>query len=281
MLGEARDPVPQADQCLVRVEAFSLNRGDLKSLPGLAGGVPGWDAAGEVVQAAENGEDPASGTRVVTFGWSGAWAELRAVDIGELAKLPDNVDTGEASALPVAGVTALRALRACGDIDGKRVMITGASGGVGRFAVQLARIAGAQVVAVVGNPERDAGLEELGAEEVAIGVGAVQKPVFAVLEAAGAEVVEGALSLVEKDGVLVSITREGLPESTRQEEGPRIVPFGMGGDLGGDLAYLVRLLSEGRLDPQIGFRGDWEGVAEAAGALWERKINGKAVLEVS
>ena len=160
-------------------------------------------------------------------------------------------------------------------------MITGASGGVGRFAVQLARIAGAKVIAVVGSPERGAGLEELGAEEVAVGVEAIQEPVSAVLEAAGGEVVEGALELVEKDGVLVSITREGLPESADRDTGPKIVPFGMGGGVGEDLTYLTGLLSEGRLDPQVGFRDDWERVAEAAEALWERKINGKAVLEVS
>ena len=147
--------------------------------------------------------------------------------------------------------------------------------------MQLARIAGAKVIAVVGSPERGAGLEELGAEEVAVGVDAVQQPVVAVLEAAGGEVVEGALRLVEKDGVLVSITREGLSESADRDEGPKIVPFGMGGGVGDDLAYLVGLLSEGRLDPQVGLRGGWERVTEAAEALWERKINGKAVLEVS
>ena len=160
-------------------------------------------------------------------------------------------------------------------------MITGASGGVGRFAVQLARIAGARVVAVVGSPERGARLEELGAEEVAVGVEAVEGPVFASLDAAGAEVLRGALSKVQDDSVLVSITGEDLPESITQGEGPQIVRFGLGGGLGDDLAYLVELLAEGRLDPQIGFRGGWERVAEAAEALWERKINGKAVLEVS
>ena len=283
-LGEAPDPTPRPDQCLVRVEAFSLNRGDLKSLPGSAGGVPGWDAAGEVLRAAEVGGGPAPGTRVVTFGWSGGWAELRAANLGELAELPGNVDAGEASALPVAGVTALRALEAAeetlGGVAGKRVMVTGAAGGVGRFAVQLARIAGARVVAVVGRPERARGLEDLGAEEVAVGVGAVEEPVAAALDAAGGKVLEGALSLVEGGGVLVSISGEGPPGSAARAGGPQVVPFGMGGGLGPDLARLVGLLSEGRLEVQVGFRGGWERVSEAADALWGRRINGKAVLEV-
>lgn len=160
-------------------------------------------------------------------------------------------------------------------------MVTGASGGVGRFAVHIARLAGARVVAVVGRPDRGAGLEELGAEEVAVGVGAVEGPVAAALDAAGAEVLEGALGLVEKAGVLVSITGEALPESAARAGGPRVVPFGLDGGLGPDLARLVGLLSEGRLEAQVGWRGNWERVAEAAEALWGRRINGKAVLEVS
>ena len=90
------------------------------------------------------------GARVVTFGWAAGWAELRAVDTGELAVLPDGVDHDAAAALPVAGVTALRALRRLGPVLGRRVLITGASGGVGRFAVQLAARAGAHVVAAAG-----------------------------------------------------------------------------------------------------------------------------------
>ena len=108
---------------------------------------------------------------MVTLGWSGAWAELRAVDTGELAVLPDGVEHGAAATLPVAGVTALRALRRTGPALGRRVLITGASGGVRRFAVQLAARAGAHVIAAVGRPERGAGLAELGAFFVGPGFG--------------------------------------------------------------------------------------------------------------
>src|SRR5436189_210444 len=77
------------------------------------------------------------------------------------------------AALPAAGVTALRAVRALGPLLGRRVLVTGASGGLGRFAVQLAARAGADVVALVGRPERGAGLVELGAREVVTGIGEV------------------------------------------------------------------------------------------------------------
>jgi NADPH2:quinone reductase len=154
-LGEAPEPTPTPSQALIEVHAVSLNFGDVASLNrGTPGEVPGWDAAGVVVRAAADGSGPKNGTRVSTFGWGGAWAELRAVDTNEIGIAPQEVDFGAASALPVAGVTALRALRALGSLIGRRVLVTGASGGVGRFAVQLAHLAGAHVIASVGAPGR-------------------------------------------------------------------------------------------------------------------------------
>jgi len=117
---------------------------------------------GVVISAAADGSGRPAGTRVVTFGYSGGWAELRAADTAEVAAVPSAVDLGLAAAIPAAGVTALRALRRLGPVAERRVLITGASGGVGRFAVQLAARAGAHVIASVGNPERGDGLARLG-----------------------------------------------------------------------------------------------------------------------
>jgi NADPH:quinone reductase-like Zn-dependent oxidoreductase len=75
-----------------------------------------------------------------------------AAEAGSLAEVPATVDLAQAAGLPVAGVAALRALRAAGPLLGRRVLITGASGGVGRFAVRLASIAGGHVIAVVARP---------------------------------------------------------------------------------------------------------------------------------
>ncbi|WP_225987003.1 zinc-binding dehydrogenase [Streptomyces spectabilis] len=91
------------------------------------------------------------------------------MDTADLAVVPDAVDLGAAGALPVAGVSALQAVRRLGTIEGRRVLVTGASGGVGRFAVQLAALAGAHVIASTGSPERAAGLRELGAAETVQG----------------------------------------------------------------------------------------------------------------
>jgi NADPH:quinone reductase-like Zn-dependent oxidoreductase len=225
---------------------------------------------------------------VVTFAWSGGWAELRAADTAELAVLPDSLDHGAAAALPVAGVTALRALRALGPIVGRRVLITGASGGVGRFAVQLAALAGAHVVAAVGRPERGAGLTELGAAEVVSGgVTDVREPVFGVIENVGGQLLSDAYGLLAPGGLAVSVGKASREPSTidfeqarRTNPGARVEAFTVGFGFGPDLAYLASLVVAGRLDPQVGWRGSWERAGDAADALLSRQIAGKAVLDV-
>jgi NADPH:quinone reductase-like Zn-dependent oxidoreductase len=227
------------------------------------------------------------GTRVTTFGRN-AWAELRAVDTSDLAPVPDSVDLGDASALPVAGVTALRALRALGSVKGRRVIVTGASGGVGRFAVQLAHQAGAHVIAAVGSSARGEGLLALGADEVVVGLDSITTPVFGVLDNVGGSLLAKAFSLVERGGSLQSIGAASKEPTTIDFEAERRRASGrsigvfvvMSSAFGADLAELVGLLEKKQLDPQVGWRGDWERIGEAADALLERRVAGKAVLEV-
>jgi len=279
--GETLDPRPRPDQVLVRVVAFSLNRGEVRDLgQSQAGVVPGWDAAGTVLRDADTGEGPSVGAPVVTTGWGGAWAELRAVDLDSLEIVPAGVDLGEASALPVAGVTALRALREAGEVRGRHLLITGAAGGVGRFAVQLAHQAGARVVALVGDAARGAGLRDLGADEV-LGLDAPHRPVSVVLDAGGGDTSTWAVSRLEAGGVFISIAGDGLPDALTGRTDLQVVRFGMDGHAGVDLAELVGLLASGRLDAQVGWRGDWSRISEAAEALLARRIQGKAVVTVS
>src|SRR3974390_1326868 len=89
------------------------------------------------------------------------WAQRVAVMSHRMAALPDGVSFAQACTLPVAGLTALRTLRHGAPLLGKRVLITGAAGGVGTIAVQLAARSGARVTAIVGNAARAAGLAEL------------------------------------------------------------------------------------------------------------------------
>ena len=153
-LTEVPEPAPLAGQALVRVVAFSLNRGEVARLPDLpAGSVTGWDVAGAFERAAADGTGPAPGSRVVGLVTSGAWAQRAAVSTAMLAPIPDGVGDAQAATLPTAAMTALRALEVGGLVLGKRVLVTGATGGVGRFAIQLADGRGTP-----GRPDRTRGL---------------------------------------------------------------------------------------------------------------------------
>jgi NADPH:quinone reductase len=251
------------------------------------GEVPGWDAAGVVVQAAADGSGPPVGSRVVGFHGAGGWAQRRTVPTENLAILPDSVEFGPAAALPVAGVTALQALRRLGPVVGRRVLITGASGGVGRFAVQLAARAGAHVVAAVGSEARGAGLRDLGAAEVVVGLADITERVFGVLDNVGGQLLAEAFSLVGDGGSAQSIGMASNQPTTIDFEAERLSgaqkslePFTVRTPFGADLGYLVALLAAGEIDPQIGLRSSWNEVSDAAAALLDRRVAGKAVLDV-
>ena len=158
------EPTPADNEALVEVHAFSLNRGELSSFArNKEGWVPGQDVAGVVLRQAANGAGPPAGANVVALVDDFGWAQRAAVPSHRMAVLRKNVSFAQAAILPVAGLTALRTLRHGGALVGRRVLITGAAGGVGTLAVQIAAQSGAHVTAVVGSPERAAGLQELGA----------------------------------------------------------------------------------------------------------------------
>src|SRR4029077_13547733 len=118
----------------------------------------------------------------------GAFAARVAVDVEALGVVPDSVDLAEAAALPVAGLAALQAIRAGmleAPVKGARVLVTGASGGVGRFAVQLAAYGGGHVIAVTADAGRTAELADLGAEEVITDVAQLDEAVDLVLDSVG------------------------------------------------------------------------------------------------
>ncbi|MGW2628322.1 zinc-binding dehydrogenase [Streptomyces chattanoogensis] len=283
-LDTVADPAPGPDEVLVRIAAISLNYGELPQSEDVAAGtVPGWDAAGVVERAAADGRGPKPGDRVVTWGRSNGWAELRAVHVDELAVLPDTVDFATAAALPVAGLTALRALRRADVLPGQRVAITGASGGVGRFAVQLAHQAGAEVYAFVGSPARGEGLAALGADHVLTGPAELDAPMDVVLDNVGGSLLAGLLDHIAPEGKVISIgatSGEPTPIQPYQLILNRLTLIGIqaGGSTGADLAHLVRLLAEGRLQSSVDRVTDWEQAGETAVALINREIRGKAVL---
>jgi NADPH:quinone reductase len=289
-LTDVAEPTATDSEAIVEVRAIALNFGEVNfiSRNRRPGEVPGWDTAGVVAQGAADGSGPPVGSRVAAFNWAGGWAERRAVPTGNLAVLPDGVDFGSAAALPVAGVTALQALRELGPVVGQRVLITGASGGVGRLAVQLAARAGAHVIAAVGSPARGVGLLELGAAEVVVGLADVSEPVFGVLDNVGGQLLAEAFGLVADGGSAQSIGMASNQPTTIDFEKERLTgrrkrlePFTVRAPFAPDLRYLVELLAAGQLDPQIGWRHSWERIAEGADALLNRQVTGKAVLDVA
>ncbi|OIJ99374.1 alcohol dehydrogenase [Streptomyces sp. MUSC 14] len=292
VLADVAEPTPRPDEALVKVEAFSVNRGETFKLEKpLPGDRPGKDIAGLVVQPAADGSGPSGITRVVGHPMSGGWAEYVAVPTGALAELPDRVSTLQGAALPLAGLTALRLLRAAGPVVGRRILLTGASGGVGHYVTELAAAAGAQVTAVTRDAERGARLAELGAADIVHDVADARGPYDIVLESTGGQALATALARLARRGALIWFGQAGRRPATLDFfdffDGPESAVLRhfhyLDADtrLDDDLAALVRLTAEGRLHPEIGRVTDWADTATTLTDLRDRRIRGKAVLTLS
>ena len=173
---------------------------------------------------------------------------------------------------------------------GKRVLITGASGGVGRFGIQLGKLAGAHVTAVA---RRTEGLTELGADEVEQEL-AAEGPLFdVILDAVGGPMLGTALRRVAPRGTVVNFaatTPEPVTYPTRELFGraPGATLYGLyifaelahTRSAGADLRRLADLIAAGSVDPQIHLTASWREARSAIEALLDRRVNGKAVLVV-
>jgi NADPH:quinone reductase len=287
------------NEVTVRVTAISLNRGEVRraTSQGRPGDRPGWDFAGIVEGPAADGSGPAAGSRVVRLLPSGAWAERLRAPSHAVAALPEAVTDAQAATLPVAGLTALHALRQGGLLLGRRVLVDGASGGVGHLAVQLGAALGAIVYGQVRREEFRPIVAEWCGERVVLGddlkAAAPSWPFHLILDSVGGSALAAALTMLAPGGTCVHF---GVSEAATSTIASRDF-FGTGGvklyglmlfhelrrvePASEGLALLAGLIARGVLRPHIAIEAPWTEIGSIARRLLDRSFAGKAVLHVS
>lgn len=294
------DLAPAApDELTVRVTAISLNRGEVNraTRQAEAGWRPGWDFAGVVEAAAAVGGGPVPGTRVVGLLPSGAWAERVHVPAHAVAALPAAVSDAAAATLPVAGLTALHALRQGGLLLGRKVLIDGASGGVGHLACQLAAASGALVYGHVRNPAFQPMVAEWCGDRTVLGASlaaaAPHGPFHLILDSIGGSALGAALGMLGSGGTCVTFGASESNTATFESRdffrsgGARLYGLYLFNELergehaSEGLAVLAALIANGRLRPRIEIEAPWSDIGAVARRLMERSFMGKAVLHVS
>jgi NADPH:quinone reductase len=291
-------PPAAPDDVTVRVTAISLNRGEVNRALSAseAGARPGWDFSGVVEAQAADGSGPAVGTRVVGMLATGAWAERVRAPSNSVAPLPDGVSDAQAATLPVAGLTALHALRRGGLLLGRKVLVDGATGGVGHLAVQLAAASGATVYGHVRRPEQKAMIAEWCGDRIIVAAdlreAASSGPYHLVLDSIGGSALSAALTMLQPNGTCVHFGVSESPTSTIESgaffrqggvklyglilfhELRQVEPAGPG------LAVLAQEVARRRLRPHIEIEAPWTDIAGIARRLIAREFAGKAVLHV-
>jgi NADPH2:quinone reductase len=264
-LREVPEPEAGPGELLVQVHAAGINRGELTLVQMREDFRPGQEIAGVVAAG------PRQGERVVGLAdWHG-WAPYATVPEHRVVALPDAIPFSTAAALPMAGATALNLIRHGGDLLGRNVLVTGASGGVGVIAVQLARLAGANVTAVSAVTE-DAPDDQ-----------------HVILESVGGASLEQAVAKAAPRGLVLVYGNSSKERSSVDfrdfsgRDGVRLQAFYSAwyeDRAANNLRTLLGLVADGRLQVQVGLETPLADVNDALDALDARQVAGKAVLTV-
>jgi NADPH:quinone reductase-like Zn-dependent oxidoreductase len=278
------------DSVLVRVAGVGVNPVDYKIAQGYLQGameinfpvVIGWDVAGEVLAVGPGITEFAPGDRV--FGYArldtvqhGTAAETVVLPVRVLAHAPTNIDLEHAAAVPLTGLTALQLLRLLDIKPGETVLIHGAAGGVGQFAVQLARLAGATVIGTASVRNHDY-LRSLSAEPVGYGTELEESlrrlapdGVDVVVDLVGAGSLDRSDSIAKADARVGSIA-DGEGAMARGGAYVFVRPSAV------DLEFLAGLIDEGKLIVDVDQTFSFAEAAQAYRLLEERHVRGKIVL---
>ncbi|MBV9231909.1 MAG: NADP-dependent oxidoreductase [Chloroflexi bacterium] len=256
-LEEKPRPEPQAGEVLLRVHAAGVNPLDWKIRQGLMKDfmpmtfpyIPGIEVAGVIEEVGPGVTAFESGQAVFGQSASGAYAEYIALSVETLALKPRSLSFVEAATAPVGAMTAWRALFEHGGLtSGQRVLIQGAAGGVGLFAVQLAKWKGAQVIATASTANLDF-VRELGADIVVdyttTPIESVVQDVDLVLDGVGGETTSNSLAVTRPGGTLIS-TASPPPQQQAQARGVRATMI-RSQPSSSLLQTLTQLIDEGRL----------------------------------
>ncbi|SNR28656.1 NADPH:quinone reductase [Haloechinothrix alba] len=289
------DPVVGPDAVLVEVRAAGVNPVDWKIRRGYLQGalphhfplIPGWDVAGVVRAAGPAVTDYREGDEVVGYVrkdhvQNGSYAELVAAPDRTLAHKPATSGFAEAAGLPLAGLTALQLLRAVRVGDGAVVLVHAAAGGVGHLAVQIAHALGASRVIGTASPANHDFLRQLGAEPVTYGDGLADRVAGLV---GGDGKVDAALdfiggqALTDSPGLVRDAARHGtvVDAQTAGKQGGQYVfvrPDSAG------LAWLGRLMDEGKLTVEVQRTYPLKQAADAHRLVEDGHVRGKVVLTV-
>src|SRR5205807_6918083 len=219
-------PEPGDGEVLIAVRAASVNPVDWKIRRGSSErqlpAVLGNDVSGTVEES--RADDFAEGDQVFGFAASGGYAEFATASASAIAKKPDEVTHEQAASIPVAGLTAWRALDDRGGVErGQTVLIAGAAGGVGHFAVQFAKLAGARVIGTGSSRNRDFVLG-LGADEYVDytqqDVAETVNGVDLAFDTVGGDTTQSLVPTVREGGIIVTIA-SAPPEEAAQARGAR------------------------------------------------------------
>lgn len=291
VIEETELPTPSDDEVLVKVAATSFNPIDAAIRAGyLQSGValefphtPGIDVAGVVVRRGANVTAPAVGDAVVAFlplGANGATAEFVLAPSDAVAAAPTNIPLADAAAVPAVGLTAWQALFEHADLRfGQRILINGAGGAVGGYAIQLASQAGAFVIATA-SPRSTDSVRRRGADQIVdhtttLISDAVSEQVDAVLNLArtSTEGSAAVLALIRPGGVFVTT----VPPAPISTDGVRIVEMYVRGDAS-QLTEIVAKIDAGQLRVDVANRVSFAEIASIHEASDLGILRGKVVL---